>query len=307
MEPVAVKTEIDDSATNPKKEVFQCPQCDKVVQSSYNLKTHTKWIHDLVRDRHMCDICCKTFAIPKDLNNHQKVHTGEKNFPCHICGKSYKTKDYLIRHTRIHTGERPFSCDQCGKSFSDPSSFKVHRKRHTDGDSGFPCTICGTVLMYEKSLKLHMSIVHQGSEAAEKVLFTNEFKVDALKKVKEIGLVKTSHLLRLPYSTLRNWIKLCQGGHKCKECNKIFPYGASLKKHIVKKHSSKEDPSPSSKRSDITSKNQQKVKSQSFTSYQLLLSHSISRPLSKTTWMNRVRRSLLIWRLGKDHHTNIDF
>ena len=259
MELTAVKTEMDDSATNAKKGAFQCPQCDKIVQSSSNLKKHIKWKHDLVRDRHMCDICCKTFAIPKDLKNHQRVHTGEKNFPCHICGKSYQTKDYLIRHTRIHTGEKPFSCDQCGKSFSDPSSFKVHSKQHTDVERSFPCTICGTVLTYEKSLKLHMNNVHRGWEAA--VLFSNEFKVEALAKVKEIGLSSTSELMRVPYSTLRNWVNLGKGGHRCMECKKVFPYGASLKKHMVKKHSSNEN--LSSMGSNMTSENQ-KVENQSF-------------------------------------------
>ena len=237
MEPTAVKTEMDDSATNAKKGAFQCPQCDKIVQSSPNLKKHIKWKHDLVRDRHMCDICCKTFAIPKDLKNHQRVHTGEKNFPCHICGKSYQTKDYLIRHTRIHTGEKPFSCDQCGKSFSDPSSFKVHSKQHTGVERSFPCSICGTVLTYEKSLKLHMKVHQRLEENGEgKKKFSNEVKVEALQKVKEIGLMKTSVLMKIQQSSLRNWVNLGKGGHQCGECQKVFPYKASLEKHMLKKH-----------------------------------------------------------------------
>ena len=235
MESIAVKTDIDDSVLNLKKSVFQCSQCDKVVQSSFSLRTHIKWIHEMVRDRHMCEICCKTFAIPKDLRNHQKVHTGERNFPCHICGKGYKTKDYLIRHTRIHTGERPYSCEHCGKSFSDPSSFKGHIKSHTNT---YLCSICDKVLLYEKSLKLHMS-VHQRLEdknETEKGPFSNVFKVEALKKVKEIGLIETSDLMRISHSTLQNWVNLGKGEHQCRDCQKVFPYRASLEKHMAKKH-----------------------------------------------------------------------
>ena len=235
MEPIAIKTDIDDSVLSQKKSAFQCSQCDKVVQSSTNLKTHIRWIHELVRDRPMCEICCKTFAIPKDLKNHQKVHTGEKNFRCHICGKCYKTKDYLIRHTRIHTGERPYSCEHCGKSFSDPSSFKGHKKSHTDT---YACSICDKVLLYKKSLKLHMN-VHQRLEENienEKEFYSNVIKVEALKNVKEIGLIKTSHLMRIPPSTVQNWVNLCNGGNQCGDCQKVFPHRATLEKHMTKKH-----------------------------------------------------------------------
>ena len=234
MEAIEVKTEID-SVQDLKKVAFQCSQCDKVVQSSSNLKTHMKWIHELVRDRHICEVCCKTFAIAKDLKNHQMVHTGERNFPCHICGKSYQKKDYLIRHTRIHTGEKPYSCEHCGKSFSDPSSFKGHTRSHTDT---FACSICGKVLLYEKSLKLHLKVHQRLEENGEgkKQLFSNEVKVEALKKVNEIGLMKTSVLMKIQQSSLRNWVNLGKGGHQCGECQKVFPYKASLEKHMLKKH-----------------------------------------------------------------------
>ena len=254
MEPIAIKTEIDDSVLSQKKSVFQCHQCDKVVQSSTNLKTHMKWIHELVRDRPMCEICCKTFAIPKDLKNHQKVHTGEKNFPCHICGKGYKTKDYLIRHTRIHTGERPYSCEHCGKSFGDPSSFKGHTKSHTDTHV---CSICDKVLLYEKSLKLHMN-VHQRlkkNNENKTECYSNVFQDEALKKVKEIGLVKTSDLMKIPPSTLHNWVNLCEGVHQCGDCQKIFPHRAPLEKHMAKKHKQSLD----SKMSNKSTTNQPQV------------------------------------------------
>ena len=109
---------------------FQCPHCNKTFSSKQYMKVHIKKVHDMIRD-HMCDICSKTFATPKDLANHQFVHTGEKQYPCHICGKSYQSKDYLIIHTRMHTGEKPYFCELCGKSFSDPSSYAVHKKQHT--------------------------------------------------------------------------------------------------------------------------------------------------------------------------------
>ena len=224
-----------------KNKTVQCPQCDKTFTTRNYMRVHIKRVHDLVRD-HMCDVCCKTFVTNQDLNNHQIVHTGEKNFPCHICGKSYQTKDYLIIHTRIHTGEKPYFCEQCGKSFADPSSFKAHTKQHLNDNKVFPCDVCGKVLKREKTLKLHMTI-HSGGEEQQSRTFSNEFKVEALKKVKEIGAKKTSDLLHIPYTTLRNWINVCKGEHQCMHCDKIYPFRASLEKHIAQKHNVNDDPS----------------------------------------------------------------
>ena len=98
-----------------------------------------------------------------------------------------------------------------------------------------------------------MNNVHQGLKAA--VSFSDKFKVEALEKVKEIGVINTSELMRVPYSTLRNWINLRKGGHLCMECKKVFPYRASLRKHMVKKHSSNEN------LSNMTTENQEKVNS----------------------------------------------
>ena len=214
------------------KSGIQCPQCDKTVISSTHLKTHIKWVHDLVKDTHMCDYCCKTFSKPGDLRNHQRGHSTEKNFPCHACGKSFKTKYYLVVHTRLHTGEKPFSCDQCGKATSDPSSFKAHMKQHEDGREGFPCSQCGKVLKYEMTLKRHIASHIRRAEEQEKAIFSNEFKVVALKKVAEIGAKETSKLMKVPYSSLRNWISICKGGFLCVDCNVVFPFKASLEQHL---------------------------------------------------------------------------
>ena len=214
---------------------FQCPQCEKTFSSKQYMRVHIKKVHDKIRD-HMCDICSKTFATPKDLANHQFVHTGEKQYPCHICGKSYQSKDYLIIHTRMHTGEKPYFCELCGKSFSDPSSYAVHKRQHTE--ENFPCDTCGKVLKRVKNLKLHMA-VHKGEakQVNGKLIFSNESKVKALKKVKELGVKKTSIMLNIPYTTLRNWVNVCKGEHVCTACDKVFPFKIGLEKHMAKKHS----------------------------------------------------------------------
>ena len=134
MEPLAAELDISASSINQSEEAFQwndepseevgqsmskkkktvqCPQCEKTFHSSNYLKIHIKRIHDLVRD-HMCDVCCKTFATPQDLNNHQIVHTGEKNFPCHICGQFIRGSQNLNVHLRVTHSNVKFKCPEPG-------------------------------------------------------------------------------------------------------------------------------------------------------------------------------------------------
>ncbi|KAI6239687.1 Zinc finger protein 1 [Aphelenchoides fujianensis] len=50
----------------------------------------------------------------------------ERKFKCQRCPKSFKYRHHLQEHTRIHTGERPFSCRFCMKRFSHSGSYSSH-------------------------------------------------------------------------------------------------------------------------------------------------------------------------------------
>ena len=44
-----------------------------------------------------------------------------------MCSKAFKHKHHLQEHTRLHTGERPYQCDVCFKTFSHSGSFSQHK------------------------------------------------------------------------------------------------------------------------------------------------------------------------------------
>eukprot|EP00063_Salmo_salar_P075649 XP_014050484.1 PREDICTED: zinc finger protein 271 isoform X5 [Salmo salar] len=81
--------------------------------------------------RFPCSFCGKSFSFPKQMEIHQRMHTGEKPFGCHLCRASFSQSSNLKRHQRVHTGEKPYSCPQCEKRFSRQHDMKMHLKVHT--------------------------------------------------------------------------------------------------------------------------------------------------------------------------------
>ncbi|XP_038837356.1 uncharacterized protein LOC120034801 isoform X4 [Salvelinus namaycush] len=81
--------------------------------------------------RFPCSFCGKAFSFPKQMEIHQRMHTGEKSFGCHLCRASFSHSSNLKRHQRVHTGEKPYSCPQCEKRFSRQHDLKMHLKVHT--------------------------------------------------------------------------------------------------------------------------------------------------------------------------------
>uniref|UniRef100_A0A674B577 C2H2-type domain-containing protein n=1 Tax=Salmo trutta TaxID=8032 RepID=A0A674B577_SALTR len=82
--------------------------------------------------------CGKVFSFPKQVQLHQRMHTGEKLFGCHLCHASFSRSFNLKRHQRVHTGEKIYSCTQCEKRFSHQHHLKRHQRVHT-GEKSFSC------------------------------------------------------------------------------------------------------------------------------------------------------------------------
>ncbi|KAK6324861.1 hypothetical protein J4Q44_G00042030 [Coregonus suidteri] len=111
--------------------------------------------------RFPCSFCGKAFSFPKQVEIHQRMHTGEKPFGCHLCRANFSHSSSLKRHQRVHTGEKPYSCPQCEKRFSHQHQLKMHLKIHT-GERPFACTHCGKRFSERSYLRIHQQKMHTG-------------------------------------------------------------------------------------------------------------------------------------------------
>ena len=113
-----------------------CSDCGENVSrsgmTSHMLYKHKKDI-STKEFRYFCSSCDYKCRGRNQLNEHNRIHTGEKPEVCTFCGKAFRSKRTRDNHERLHTNERPYSCSQCPERFVQSTSLASHRKsRHKD-------------------------------------------------------------------------------------------------------------------------------------------------------------------------------
>jgi uncharacterized Zn-finger protein len=185
-------------------------KCFLIVFCFYFLNVWHFQVHLKVKPL-LCELCPAAFSTNQALQMHQLTHSAERRYLCQLCGKSFRTKQYRNIHTRLHTGERPYSCLLCGKTFSDPATFSKHRRTHELGTRKRKCrcTECGKEFTQLRSLKAHSS-VHSSTQNIRGCgggggyhTFPNQFKLECLTRVREVGLASTATEKGVNLGTLR--------------------------------------------------------------------------------------------------------
>lgn len=191
----------------------ECSECGRVLSNASALENHMR-LHTGERP-YTCSQCGKAFPSVRGLNRHMKVHAEEKRYQCDECGKSFVYHFTLTKHQLIHSGERPFPCKVCGKRFLAKADRSTHMRMHT-GEKPFSCAQCGKKFKHRVALNMHM----QGHRGEKRYVCP----------ICEKGFVDLGNFKR------HKLIHTGERPFECKECGKRFTQSAHLKKHVNTQH-----------------------------------------------------------------------
>ncbi|XP_049884205.1 zinc finger protein 850-like isoform X2 [Pectinophora gossypiella] len=133
---------------------YSCVVCGAGFQTSKELSDHKATDHIKLKP-FQCGVCLKRFTQQGGVQQHMRMHTGDRPFHCTFCPKSFTQKSGLDQHLRIHTKMKPYRCVICSKSFCQSVHLRQHMRTHTNV-SPFQCGICQKRFKQSSHLNYHL-------------------------------------------------------------------------------------------------------------------------------------------------------
>ncbi|XP_055638193.1 zinc finger protein 595-like [Toxorhynchites rutilus septentrionalis] len=205
---------------------YVCEKCGLAVGSLFQLRHHTKQVHNKIRPQRdfKCEECPRAFASAVNLRRHKQQ--GHEDFVCTICEKHFKTTEGLWRHWRMHNSVEKYECESCKKAgkrytFRDVHSLNRHYKiseMHT-GLRKYKCSFegCTRTYAHNPDLKRHELAAHR------RILpFACQFCQKGFIRSRELRLHERTHTGAKLYS--------------CENCGAGFNVYQEFKRHCSEKH-----------------------------------------------------------------------
>ncbi|XP_031134170.2 zinc finger protein 407 [Sander lucioperca] len=149
-----------------KERKFECELCERTFSEKWALNNHMKLHSGEKPYKCAWPSCHYAFLNLSAMKDHYRTHTGEKTYLCDLCGFAGGTRHALTKHRRQHTGERPFKCKLCNFASTTQSHLSRHKRVHT-GEKPYRCPWCDYRSNCAENIRKH--ILHTGKHEGVKM------------------------------------------------------------------------------------------------------------------------------------------
>lgn len=181
-------------------------------------------IGQILRGRHVCQVCSKSFLSPCKLTQHSYSHTGEKPFVCKHCSKAFSSKFKLVRHVLIHSDQRQYHCTICERTFHRKDHLKNHAKVHNPIKRTLECDRTGCSKEYSSLLSYRKHIaIHSVEEGFLDCKICNKVFESKDELMYHLKIHSGSRVIKTP----------ADKKYECHVCNRKFYTAKDVRRHLV--------------------------------------------------------------------------
>ncbi|XP_022226110.2 uncharacterized protein LOC111076583 [Drosophila obscura] len=209
----SIKRESIEESQSIGRPIHTCNFCGKTFQRFSRMQDHLR-IHTGEKP-FICNHCGRAFRLKMRLAEHKLRHRTEKAYQCEVCSMPLATKQDLSLHMRHHKNDRRYKCDKCDKGFVRSSDLAIHVRIHT-GEKPYACDLCGKAFRARQNLVVHRR-THLGDKPIQCELCDKRFarKIDMRVHMRK-------HTGEKPFN--------------CESCQRGYSSRVNLQRHQQREH-----------------------------------------------------------------------